>query len=115
MRQNAKQNIQHYIDEFLPTEFQHCLDALKMIVKVMWALHPQDYRELMRSRSLTKECCAMRIDFPGSGTVVDRAVKLSSIIATKTKNPFNLHHKTIIETRTDRDHINIEDKSDLTS
>ena len=36
LRQHAKENISHYVDEYLPAEFQHCLDALNMIVKEMW-------------------------------------------------------------------------------
>lgn len=41
----------------------------------MWALKPQDNRELMQSRSLIKDCCAMRIDLLSNATVIDRAVK----------------------------------------
>ena len=40
----------------------------------MWTLDPQDNRELMQSRTLIKECCAMRIDLLSNATV-DRAVK----------------------------------------
>ena len=54
LRLKAKENIQPYIDEYLPAEYQHCLDALNMIVKGMWALKPEDNRELMQSRSLIK-------------------------------------------------------------
>jgi hypothetical protein len=75
MRQHAKQNIQHYINEYLPAEYQHCLDSLNMIVKEMWTLQPEDNRELMQSRSLIKDCCAMRIELLSNATVVDRAVK----------------------------------------
>jgi hypothetical protein len=75
MREQSKRNIQHYIDEYLPAEFQHCLDALNMIVKEMWTLQPEDNRELMQSRSLIKDCCAMRIELLSNATVVDRAVK----------------------------------------
>ena len=75
LRRQAKQNIQYYIDEYLPAEYQSCLDALSMIVKEMWSLQPQDNRELMQSRALIKDCCAMRIDLLSSATVVDRAVK----------------------------------------
>lgn len=74
LRQQARQNIQHYVDEYLPAEFQYCLDALNMIVKEMWSLQPQDNRELMQSRSLIKDCCAMRIELLSNATVVDRAV-----------------------------------------
>jgi hypothetical protein len=75
LREQSKHNIEHYIDKYLPAEFQHCLDALNMIVKEMWTLQPEDNRELMQSRTLIKECCAMRIDLLSSATVVDRAVK----------------------------------------
>ncbi len=75
MRQQAKENIQHYIDEYLPAEYQYCLDALNMIVKEMWALKTDDNRELVLSRQLIKDCCAMRIDLLSNATVVDRAVK----------------------------------------
>jgi hypothetical protein len=46
-----------------------------MIVKDMWTLQPEDNRELMQSRSLIKDCCAMRIELLSNATVVDRAVK----------------------------------------
>jgi hypothetical protein len=50
LRQEAKQNIQHYVDEYLSTEFQYCLDALNLIVKEMWALKQEVNRGLMQSR-----------------------------------------------------------------
>jgi hypothetical protein len=75
LRQQARNSIQHYIDEYLPAEYQYCLDSLNMIVKEMWALQPQDNRELMQSRSLIKDCCAMRIDLLSNAAVLDRAVK----------------------------------------
>jgi hypothetical protein len=75
LRQRAKHNIQHYIDEYLPAEYQYCLDALNMIVKEMWALKPEDNRELMHSRSLIKGYCAMRKDLLSNATVIDREVK----------------------------------------
>jgi phage gp36-like protein len=75
LRQQAKQNISKYIDEYLPAEYQYCLDALNLIVKEMWTLQPHDNRELMQSRILIKKCCAMRIDLLSNATVIDRAVK----------------------------------------
>lgn len=74
LRQQSKHNIEHYIDEYLPAEFHHYLDALNMIVKEMWSLNPENNRELMQSRSLIKECCAMRIELLSNATV-DRAIK----------------------------------------
>jgi hypothetical protein len=74
-RDKVRENIQHYVDEYLPQEYQSCLDVLNMIVKEMWSLNPQDNRELMQSRTLIKDCCAMRIDFLSSATVIDKAVR----------------------------------------
>lgn len=75
MRLQSKQNIQHYVDEYLPAEFQHCLDALNMITKEMMELQPEDNRELIQARTLIKDCCAMRIDLLSNSAVVDRAIK----------------------------------------
>ena len=47
LREQSKHNITHYIDEYLPAEFHHCLDALNMIVKEMWLLKTEDNRELL--------------------------------------------------------------------
>jgi DNA-binding transcriptional regulator LsrR (DeoR family) len=75
LRQQAKANIQHYIDEDLPLKYQNCLNTLDMIVKEMWSIDPEDNRELMQSRTLIKECCAMQIELLSNATVIDRAVK----------------------------------------
>jgi hypothetical protein len=32
LRQQARENIGHYVDDYLPDEFQCCLDTLDMIV-----------------------------------------------------------------------------------
>jgi len=75
LRQQAKANIAHYIDEYLPAEYQNTLQTLNMIIKEMWQVHTEDARELMQSRALIKDCCAMRIDLLSSATVLDKAVK----------------------------------------
>lgn len=75
MRKAAKENIQHYIDDYLPAEYQYCLETLNMIVKEMWNVRSKDNRELIQARTLIKECCAMRLDLLSSATIIDRAVK----------------------------------------
>jgi hypothetical protein len=93
LRHQAKENIQHYVDEYLPEEYQSCLDALSMIVKEMWSLKPQDNRELMQSRSLIKDCCAMRIDLLSNATVIDRAVKFVD----RQRGLMNQNHELLID------------------
>lgn len=75
MRLRSSQNIQHYIDKILPAEYEGAIDTLNMIVKEMWELEAEDNRELIQSRSLIKDCIAMKIELIASGTVVDRAMK----------------------------------------
>jgi hypothetical protein len=75
MRQNAKQSIQHYIDEYLPAEYEGDINTLNMITKEMWELEPEINRELIQSRQLIKDCTAMKVELIASGTVVDRAIK----------------------------------------
>jgi hypothetical protein len=75
LRNRSKSNIVHYIDEYLPAEYENTLDTLNMIVKEMWLMKPADNRELMQSRNLIKDCCAMRMELIASSTVIDRAVR----------------------------------------
>ena len=75
MRQQSKKNIEHYIDEYLPSEYGNAISTLNMITKEMWELKHNDNRELIQSRALIKECVAMKIELIASGTVVDRAIK----------------------------------------
>jgi hypothetical protein len=75
MREQSKNNIQHYIDERLPTEYENAISTLDMIAKEMWELKPDNNRDLIQSRALIKECTVTKIEFIASGTVVDRAMK----------------------------------------
>lgn len=75
MRQDAKQNIKHYIDEYLPAEYQHCLDGLNKIMKKAWQMSLEgDKKERMQALSLAKDCYAMKLDLLSNATVVDRAI-----------------------------------------
>lgn len=75
MRQQSAKNIQHYIDEHLPTEYENAINTMNLIVKEMWELSPTDNRELIQSRQLIKECTLHKVELIASGTVVDRAIK----------------------------------------
>lgn len=75
LRYESAKNIQHYITERLPAEYENAINTLAMISKEMWELQPKDNRELIQSRMLIKECTAMKVELIASGTVVDRAMK----------------------------------------
>lgn len=63
LRLKAKENIRKYIDEYLPAEYENCLNGLNNIMERMQAL------------TLAKECYAMKLDLLSSATVVDRAIR----------------------------------------
>jgi hypothetical protein len=78
LRLTAKENIQKFIDEYLPAEYENCLDGLSNIMKEAWAVSTDsksDKRERLQALSLAKECYAMKLDLLSSATVIDRAVK----------------------------------------
>jgi hypothetical protein len=79
MRQQAKENIKRYIDEYLPAEYENCLDGLNSILTEAWAMSldcgASDKRERMQALSLAKDCYAMKLELLSSATIVDRGVK----------------------------------------
>jgi Trp operon repressor len=56
--QQAKSNIERYIDERLPEEYEKCLVGLNAITKEAWNTSEQteDKREKTQALSLAKEC-----------------------------------------------------------
>ena len=78
LRNRARDNISKYIDEYLPAEYENCLEGLNEIMTEAWNISTDvgsDKREKMQALSLAKECYAMKLDLLSSATVVDRAVK----------------------------------------
>ena len=63
LRKQAKENIRQYIDEYLPAEYENCLDGLNEIVAQAWEMSLDgDRRERIQALSLAKECYAMKLD-----------------------------------------------------
>lgn len=75
MIKQANERIKNYTDTYLPAEHEQVLDTLDAIIKEMWEMEPKDNRELIQSRTLIKECAAMRLDLVGSSKVIDRATQ----------------------------------------
>ena len=78
LRNKARDNLSRYIEEYLPTEYENCLEGLNDILIEAWAMASDaesDRRERMQALSLAKECYAMKLDLLSSATIVDRAVK----------------------------------------
>jgi predicted transcriptional regulator len=78
LRIKSKENISKYIEEYLPAEYENCLDGLNNILTEAWNMTTDtssDKRERMQALSLAKECYAMKLDLLSSATVLDRAVK----------------------------------------
>jgi hypothetical protein len=77
LRQQAKQNITKYINDYLPAEYENCLDGLNNILTEAWLMSQDggNKRERMQALTLAKDCYAMKLDLLSSATVIDRAVK----------------------------------------
>src|ERR671930_695211 len=80
LRQQAKANIQKYIDERLPEEYEKCLVGLTAITKEAWntANNTEDKREKIQALSLAKECYSMKLDLLTNATVVEDAIRFVS-------------------------------------
>jgi hypothetical protein len=77
LRLKAKNNITHYINEYLPAEYENTLDGLNMIMRRAWSIHAYsgDDRTKLAALSLIKDCYDTKLELLSSATVVDRAVR----------------------------------------
>jgi hypothetical protein len=89
LRNQAKTNIERYIDERLPEEYEKCLTGLTAITKEAWntAHDPEYKREKLQALSLAKECYSMKLDLLTNATVVDDAIRFVSSNQSKTTSP----------------------------
>ncbi|MFL6362081.1 MAG: hypothetical protein ACJ709_01390, partial [Nitrososphaeraceae archaeon] len=80
LRNQAKANINKYIDERLPEEYEKCLVGLNAITREAWntAQNTEDKREKIQALSLAKECYSMKLDLLTNATVVDDAIRFLS-------------------------------------
>jgi hypothetical protein len=80
LRNQAKTNIERYIDERLPEEYEKCLVGLNAITKEAWntAQNTEDKREKIHALSLAKDCYSMKLDLLTNATVVDDAIRFVS-------------------------------------
>ena len=76
LREQSKKNIQKYIDERLPEEYEKCLVGITSILKEAWnTANSQDGRDKLHALSLAKDCYSMKLDLLTNASVVEDAVK----------------------------------------
>src|ERR687888_513948 len=80
LRNQAKANIERYIDERLPEEYEKCFVGLNAITREAWntAQQTEDKRGKIQALSLAKECYSMKLDLLTNATVVDDAIRFVS-------------------------------------
>jgi hypothetical protein len=80
LRQQAKANINRYIDERLPEEYKKCLVGLNAITREAWntAANTEEKREKIQALPLAKDCYSMKMDLLTNATVVDDAIRFVS-------------------------------------
>jgi hypothetical protein len=64
LRQQAKENIQKYIDERLLEEYEKCLVSINLINREAWTIvqNTEDNKEKIQALALAKECYSMKLD-----------------------------------------------------
>jgi hypothetical protein len=85
LRQQAKSNIERYIDERLPEEYEKCLVGLNAITKEAWNTSEQteDKREKIQALSLAKECYSMKLELLTNATVLMMLLGLNLLANSK--------------------------------
>ena len=78
LKEQAKQNIQRFIDDRLPYEYSQTLDGLTAILREAWAIAGNgdiDRREKIQALSLAKEVYSTKLELLTNCTVVDDVIK----------------------------------------
>jgi predicted transcriptional regulator len=77
LKQQAKQNIQNYVDERLPEEYEKCLVGINEINREAWTIaqDAEDNREKISALTLAKECYSMKLDLLTNAELVSNAAK----------------------------------------
>ena len=77
LKQQAKQNIQNYVDERLPEEYERCLVGVNEINREAWTIaqDAEDNREKISALALAKECYSMKLDLLTNAELVNDAAK----------------------------------------
>jgi hypothetical protein len=78
LRQEAKKNIQKFIDDNLPFEYQKCSVGLDGVLKKTWDIankSKSDRRDMLQAMSVGMQAYGMKIDLLSSANVLDRAVQ----------------------------------------
>jgi hypothetical protein len=77
LRQQAKENITKYVDEWLPEEYENCLFGLNHILKEAWMMSQTESikGDKIKALTLAKECYTMKLELLTNATVVDEAIR----------------------------------------
>lgn len=102
LRREAKSNIERYVNERLPEEYEKCLVGLTTILNEAWNISQQvdiENKEKVQALSLVKECYTTKMDMLTNVTVVDDAIKFVSRNSQhiKSKNDKNKKNKILAD------------------
>jgi len=78
LQNQSKQNIQKYIDDILPLEYEKTLVGLTAILKEMWTAAEnagEDTKEKVLALSLAKEVYSMKLDLLSNVSTVEATMK----------------------------------------
>jgi hypothetical protein len=77
LKRQSKENLQHLIDEIIPTEWEKAMTSLNQVLRLTWAIvgKTPDEKTRLQALSLIAEVNKYRIDLATDGTIVSDALK----------------------------------------
>jgi hypothetical protein len=78
LNSHAKQNLNKFVDERLPYEYEKCITGINEILKLAWAETSErdiERREKMQALSLAKECYIIKLDLLTNASILNDAMK----------------------------------------
>lgn len=80
LREKSKHDIEKYVDEKLPEEYEKCLVGLTSIIKEAWTMSrvTLDMREKIQALALAKDCYSMKLELLTNATVINDTIRFVS-------------------------------------
>jgi hypothetical protein len=82
IRQKCKTNLQNYIQEELPEQYEHTLYAMNLLIKEIWQIYNEpenDNRSRLQAISLLRDCYTSRLELLTNASVINDSLKAVNI------------------------------------
>ncbi|MEP0826093.1 MAG: hypothetical protein HRF40_11465 [Nitrososphaera sp.] len=108
LREQARNNIRHFIEERLPLEFEKCVTALNAVRRDAWIVAQQstDGKLKIQALSLVKECASTTMELLTNSAIVDEAIRFIEEAAAATTKLTSQQQTTTVRAKADNSAFN---------